>query len=833
MRRLYKGKPVSTWEDLRPYTGKAARDVIVGEERRKAYMLNYDQLRINYGENVEFQLRREQVILCPQTADFLYTKFTPTKVSYQRGSRPVLEKVVKDVTDGCTGESEKALALMRFCRDLYKKDRTRDFSRYVYGGTEEQLIEKGEQLCECLGRLFVALCEVAGIPGRIVMHDIGGHIAAEVCIGGRWAYIDPRAGFYCLKPDGSFASTWEIWLNPGLLRSQSDRVKSDVSDRFTWEERVWKCEKKYFHIKEVNGFENYSLKDSSKYGYAQVSSKEAADAGLFVINKEYRKTSDRVFGLGQDASESWGMTKLKKVALAFRNDGFSVYFRKPPMTRATLQEEYIDPLAETNLKFLGWGVGPGSVFCYDTKIGDVFGRSITEKQWRLFRTGDRWVYENLKGLIESGTDPLDFAVRRGHEIGLKVYARFQMNHEYGPADPDNYLWVGLVGRLNKEHPEYRIGRGVQLDFKHKEVRDFKLAILREVAEKGVDAVMLDFTVYPPFFEKPDAEIMTQFVRDVRTMLNEVGAGRNRHIDLIVELPFRGYLELGLDWKRWMEERLIDIIVPTRRRAGDVFDIRVDEFVEMGRKNGCKVWGFVFHSLGYVTTDPMPQDEKTGVRRYSKPKTLGMYFAQALIYHRSGVDGIEIAGSSGLEWRRRPWYSDLADPKKVEYADKHYMVDPIPFIPVTFRLPEKAPFMAESEVELRIADDIPQARAEGHSVDATLIFYARGLKEGEELSIYVNDNGPLVVSGDSPEEKSKAAPIDWRKKAPSWRASADGTFIADPKWWKRGEHKLPFDAGWLRLGTNKIRLAYSTKSRDVDPPFRTSWIDLILEYDKKK
>ena len=54
------------------------------------------------------------------------------------------------------------------------------------------------------------------MPGRIVMHDIGGHIAAEICIEGQWAYIDPRAGIYCLKPDGSFASTWELWQNPAL-----------------------------------------------------------------------------------------------------------------------------------------------------------------------------------------------------------------------------------------------------------------------------------------------------------------------------------------------------------------------------------------------------------------------------------------------------------------------------------------------------------------------------------------------------------------------------------------------------------------------------------------
>ena len=297
MAKLYRGEKATSWEELRAYTGKQAAEAIVGEDRKKAYLLNYEQLGINYGENVDFQLRREQVILCPDTVDFLYSEFTPTAVSYQRGSRPVLEQVVNETTAGCTNDRERMLALMRFCRDLYKKQWPRDMEQYIYGGTEEQLIEKGEHLCECLGRLLVGLCEVAGIPGRIVMHDIGGHITAELHLDGHWAYVDPRAGLYFLKPDGSFASAWELWHNPILLQAQSDEVKVDLSDRWTWDERVSKCETMFFDAREVNGFENYSLANSSSYDYSQVTAKETADRGLWDINKQYREMIDRVFGL--------------------------------------------------------------------------------------------------------------------------------------------------------------------------------------------------------------------------------------------------------------------------------------------------------------------------------------------------------------------------------------------------------------------------------------------------------------------------------------------------------------------------------------------------------
>ena len=241
----------------------------------------------------------------------------------------------------------------------------------------------------------------------------------------------------------------------------------------------------------------------------------------------------------------------RKLSLSYRNDGFSQYFHKPPLTRADVERDLVNCFAGSNVQILEWGLGPGSVFCYDTKVGQVFGEGLTEDQWKLLRTGDRWVNENVRGLIRAGADPLHIAVQRGHEIGLKVFARLEMNHEYAPADPGNWLWGGFVGELNKAHPEFRIPGRVNLDFKHQAVRDFKLAILREAAEAGADGLSLDFVVYPPFFEKPDCEIMTQFLRDTRKVLDEVGARQGRRLEIMVRAPYTGGPELGLDWQSWM------------------------------------------------------------------------------------------------------------------------------------------------------------------------------------------------------------------------------------------------------------------------------------------
>jgi hypothetical protein len=503
------------------------------------------------------------------------------------------------------------------------------------------------------------------------------------------------------------------------------------------------------------------------------------------------------------------------IPLTFRNDGFTTYFREPPLTPEMLRSEYIDPLANTNVGWVGWGVGPSSVFCYGTRIGDVFGDDLTEEQWTLFRQADSWVHQNLRSLIDSGNDPLDTAVARAHEHGLKIYARYQMNHEYGPPGPENHLWLGFVGRFNKEHPEYRIHPGTNLDFVHPAVRQFKLDIIREIATRGVDAVMVDFTVYPPHMAEPDPPVITGFMRDVRRVVQEVATERGRAIQVIAELPYRGSLELGLDWRAWMREGLIDIIVPTRLKAGEVFDVRIEEFVELGRRHGCKVWGFIWFSLGLLTTDQAPADDKTGARRYSKPKTTEMYHAQALHFHRAGVDGIELVGASGLEWAERRWYDQLADREFLEQADKHYMVDPGLHVPVRFTA-------GKASVPIRVADDVQAALAAGRQVTATVVVYCRGLRQGESLGVGLNGEGPAVVHGGNKDEATDA-PIDWRTQQPAWTDGAAGTFLADPHWWRRGEHYISVDAAWILPGDNRIDLRFSGDD------FETSWIDLLINY----
>lgn len=88
-------------------------------------------------------------------------------------------------------------------------------------------------------------------------------------------------------------------------------------------------------------------------------------------------------------------------------------------------------------------------------------------------------------------DTLAEAVRYGHEIGIQVWAWISINE-------DDHGW-GLQSRFSRAHPEYRwvkrdgtVYRS-QLSFAFPEVRDYKLAILREILEQyPVDGIFLDW-----------------------------------------------------------------------------------------------------------------------------------------------------------------------------------------------------------------------------------------------------------------------------------------------------------------------------------------------------
>lgn len=244
------------------YKGRNIGERLIGTAR-ELYLNNLDYMHEAFGDNVEYERHADQVLYCAQTRDWLYTQ-APGKPVYAVGSRPVLEQAVKEACKDCTTDREKAIALMVYIRDLKKKS---DGYDYFYGGTEEELIKKGERYCERVSRLMDALCEIAGLPARTVWHLSGGHLTNEVYIDGNWAYIDPRFGLFYINQEGRMLSVEEIVADPDVIFRQPEWVYEYGSEEYTKEFMQQQNYDYYLAKREIQMYSVYSLADAHRYHY--------------------------------------------------------------------------------------------------------------------------------------------------------------------------------------------------------------------------------------------------------------------------------------------------------------------------------------------------------------------------------------------------------------------------------------------------------------------------------------------------------------------------------------------------------------------------------------
>ena len=92
--------------------------------------------------------------------------------------------------------------------------------------------------------------------------------------------MDPRKGIYFLKPDGSFASVWDVWRHPYLLRSQPDDWRTsrppaqrpNCTQRSAPDERGFRREA--LHINHVS-IVHERREVASNDGYAGIAGKDA------------------------------------------------------------------------------------------------------------------------------------------------------------------------------------------------------------------------------------------------------------------------------------------------------------------------------------------------------------------------------------------------------------------------------------------------------------------------------------------------------------------------------------------------------------------------------
>lgn len=436
--------------------------------------------------------------------------------------------------------------------------------------------------------------------------------------------------------------------------------------------------------------------------------------------------------------------------IIMNNDGCDVlYF--PKSEKATVEgflAKRTTPLADTQVDAIAFcPTSSGfSFFTHDTKAGTLLTRHGHE-------FGIQPKARNIaKELIEQGTDCLKAVVDFGHEHDMEVFWSMRMNDTHDAAHhPDKpYL---LFPPLKAEHPDWLVGDHVKrtphgrwssVDYARPEIRDLAFGYIDEACRNyDLDGIELDFFRHLCYFRstamggeasEEERDMMTDLIRRVRKMTEEVGLKRGRPILVAVRVPDSvGFCnDMGFDIERWLRDGLIDMLITTC-----YFRLNPWEYsVELGHKYDVPVY-------------PCLSDSRVrGETRFRRSSTES-YRARAMNAWTAGADGLHLFNHfnpNAQIWR------EIGDPKTLLTMDKLYFInvrdgDPRSFLAkgreyrtvpvfgpshpqlVTASQPTKLPIV--------IGDDFAEAQRTGHKPEIKLHLEAPAIRKAEQLCVKLN------------------------------------------------------------------------------------------------
>ncbi len=201
----------------------------------------------------------------------------------------------------------------------------------------------------------------------------------------------------------------------------------------------------------------------------------------------------------------------------------------------------------------------------------------------------RWP-QNAKRLFEAGLDPYQVWIDRCREKGVSPWISMRMNDIHSVDETKNFMHSTFW----RTHPEFwRVPNGSAspwfnraMNYAHAEVREHQMAFVRELLERyDPDGLELDWMRFghhlTPGHEREEGKILTDFVREVRTLTAQWSEKRGHPILLAVRAPAHpeAAAGLGMDAVLWAKEGLVDLIVPCPFWTSSDFDIPVELWLE--------------------------------------------------------------------------------------------------------------------------------------------------------------------------------------------------------------------------------------------------------------
>jgi glycosyltransferase involved in cell wall biosynthesis len=152
--------------------------------------------------------------------------------------------LVEEICQRQQGEKEKAIAIFNWTVKNIKAGKV-DLNLPWFFLTSRKIIERGKGLCSESARVFITLCQKAGLKARRVSlysaefdfsqttgRSSGSHGIAEVYIEGRWVVFDTFWGKFFLVGEDRLASIKDIQENPWIVDDILPGINPPLSEYY-------------------------------------------------------------------------------------------------------------------------------------------------------------------------------------------------------------------------------------------------------------------------------------------------------------------------------------------------------------------------------------------------------------------------------------------------------------------------------------------------------------------------------------------------------------------------------------------------------------------------
>jgi len=408
---------------------------------------------------------------------------------------------------------------------------------------------------------------------------------------------------------------------------------------------------------------NFTEDDSVTISGVEGKKAQIAYVRLVPLNEEeialYNKTSESSPG--------------NKKTVVYDNDGYTDFFlgKYPDIT--SLEKFPEDITSKLNSQSINWTLGTTGLLNYNSQFaGTAF--QGAEKFDSYVREGDILARYQILNILIGGKSPLELVASKGETLGVSVNASLRMNAFYNQQST-----LFLNGAMYDFYKEFLQNNNYNLSYYYPKYRTYILNVLKEVSVvENVDGITLDFCRYPNVMGSEATlgekiAIMNEFMRQVRLEIP------NKKIT--VRFPYLQPASYGLDAKTWVEEGLVDTVVPSVIGYEEFWN--VEEYSSLYKSN--KIQILVGISANLKGRDLTPETERLMKEGKYVPDnrylSVEEYLIRANEAYNKGADGIfmsNILNDLDIRGDVSPKFKFLSDKFKVkkwyELEYKSYLVN---------------------------------------------------------------------------------------------------------------------------------------------------------------